>query len=198
MTNHFEIEGKFLRIDTRAGKGGKVFETLVIEVDGNYPQFVPFRLWGRTAGEAKNWRPGDALLVKGTLGGRQWEGRVFADNSANSVEVVARASEPAGATPAREAEDPGSIPFWPWLWGKGEHRREGGGSRAILPSPSPVCTGSVRALYAVCIPRAAGGERPPLGLKSREIPEKTGRARWVPHQLFRIPYGFARQAHRSP
>ena len=109
--NHFEIEGKFFRIDTREAKG-KVFENLVIEVDGTYPQFVPFRLWGRTVNESKDWRPGDVLLVKGKLGGRQWEGRVYGDNSADSVTVISgQREEPQGNPPAGPPPGDDDLPF---------------------------------------------------------------------------------------
>lgn len=105
MINTFEIEGKFNRIDTRDGKGGKVFLTLVLDVEGNYPQIVPFRLWGRTVEEAKDWRPGDVLRIKGKLGGREWNGKVFGDNSADSVEVVSKGKQEASPPPADDGSD---------------------------------------------------------------------------------------------
>lgn len=114
--NRFEIEGKFNRIDTREAKG-KVFKTLVLDVEGTYPQVVPFRLWGRTNEESANWRPGDVLLVKGKLGGREWSGKVYGDNSADSVEVISQAELPlgkqdeVGAIPSKPADGSDSVPF---------------------------------------------------------------------------------------
>lgn len=108
-TNHFEIEGKFLRIDTREGKGGKVFETLVIEVDGKYQQFVPFRLWGHSANTAKTLHQGDVLRIKGKLGGREWQGKVYGENSADSIEVVGQRELPTGNPPAPGDDDSDTI-----------------------------------------------------------------------------------------
>jgi single-stranded DNA-binding protein len=89
--NTFEIEGKFNRIDVREAKG-REYKTLILDVeDGNRPQVVPIRLWGRTVDESREWRPGDVLLVKGKLGGRSWQDKVFGDNSADSVQVIEKA-----------------------------------------------------------------------------------------------------------
>jgi len=111
--NTFEIEGKFQRIDVREAKG-REYKTLILDVEGgNYPQVVPFRLWGRTNEESASWRPGDVLLVKGKLGGRSWNDKVYGENSADSVEVVSKAPAqtelPTGNAPV---DDDGSeTPF---------------------------------------------------------------------------------------
>ena len=120
--NTFEIEGKFNRIDVRESKG-REYKTLILDVEGGtYPQVVPLRLWGRTNEESASWRPGDVLLVKGKLGGRSWNDKVFGDNSADSVTVISgqreepKGNPPAGpqqvgAIPAKPADGSDSVPF---------------------------------------------------------------------------------------
>ena len=114
--NSFEIEGTFNRIDTREAKG-KIYKTLVLDVEGRMPQVVPFRLWGRTNEESASWGKGDVLLVKGTLGGRSWNDKVYGENSADSVEVISKGAAPAdgqgevGAIPDKPNNDKDSVPF---------------------------------------------------------------------------------------
>jgi single-stranded DNA-binding protein len=110
--NEFKIEGKFLRIDVRETKG-KEYKTLILDVeDGNRPQVVPIRLWGRTVDESREWRPGDVLLVKGKLGGRSWQDKVFGDNSAETVEVVGEAQrEPKEPDGNGAPENLSDLPF---------------------------------------------------------------------------------------
>jgi single-stranded DNA-binding protein len=111
--NEFKIEGKFLRIDVRETKG-KEYKTLILDVEGgSYPQVVPIRLWGRTVEESKQWRPGDVLLVKGKLGGRDWAGKVYGDNSADSVQVVGEAQRalPTTGNTASPPPEETDIPF---------------------------------------------------------------------------------------
>lgn len=119
----FQGTGKLARIDRFATKNGKTILTLIFEIGGQWPRTVPIKVFGRLAECASEWNPGDILEVTGTLGGRDWNGKVYGDISARTVEVVSQTklphgkpadeppSEPVGATPAREAEDPGSVPF---------------------------------------------------------------------------------------
>ncbi len=84
----FQGEGTLLRIDTFVSKAGKSILTLVFETKGQYPQLVPIKVFGRLAEQAASWKPGAILSVNGRLGGRDWNGKVYGDIVATSVEVV--------------------------------------------------------------------------------------------------------------
>lgn len=117
--NRFDLTGTLNRIERFEAKSGKTMLTLILDVDkgGKYPQLVPVKIFGRTADMAGDWHPGDVLEITGRLGGRDWNGRVFGDIVAESVEVMSGQQElptgkqSDGAVPKNEAEDPGSIPF---------------------------------------------------------------------------------------
>lgn len=84
----FQGKGTLKRIDTFVSKAGKSILTLVFETGGQYPQLIPIKVFGRLAEQASAWKPGMMLSVSGRLGGRDWNGKVFGDNVANSIEVV--------------------------------------------------------------------------------------------------------------
>ena len=84
----FQGQGTLLRIDTFVSRAGKNILTLIFEIKGQYPQFIPIKVFGRLAEQAASWKPGMVLAVKGRLGGRDWQGKVYGDMVANSVEVV--------------------------------------------------------------------------------------------------------------
>lgn len=107
--NIFTITAILKRIDSFVSKSGKTILTLVLETGGQYPNPVPIKCFGRLADEAGEWQPGDTLTVKGKLGGREWQGRVFGDNVADSVEVTAKGAGTSEAPPPAEADD--NIPF---------------------------------------------------------------------------------------
>ncbi len=88
----FEGEGTLLRIDTFVSKAGKSILTLIFETQGQYPQTIPIKVFGRLAEQASAWTPGTVLAVKGRLGGRDWQGKVYGDNVANTVDVVSAAA----------------------------------------------------------------------------------------------------------
>jgi single-stranded DNA-binding protein len=73
--------------------------TLIFETKGQYPQLIPIKVFGRLAEKAAGWTPGTVLAVNGRLGGRDWQGKVYGDIVANSVEVVGDSA----------AEDPGGF-----------------------------------------------------------------------------------------
>jgi len=95
----FQGQGTLLRVDTFVSRAGKPVVTLVFEIKGQYPQLIPIKVFGRLAEQAAKWKPGAVLAVNGRLGGRDWQGKVFGDMIANSVEVVG----------APEAEEPGGF-----------------------------------------------------------------------------------------
>ena len=115
----FQGQGTLLRVDTFVSKAGKPILTLIFETKGQYPQLIPIKVFGRLAEQAASWKPGMVLAVNGRLGGRDWQGKVYGDMVANSVEVVgAAAEEHAGSGNAsfdpREAPPPHSdddVPF---------------------------------------------------------------------------------------
>jgi len=84
----FQGQGTLQRIDTFTSKAGKPILTLVLETGGQYPQLVPIKVFGRLADQAAGWKPGAVLAIRGRLGGRDWNGKVYGDNVATSVEVV--------------------------------------------------------------------------------------------------------------
>ena len=107
----FQGQGTLLRVDTFVSKAGKPILTLIFETKGQYPQLIPIKVFGRLAEQASAWKPGAVLAVNGRLGGRDWQGKVYGDIVANSVEIVgaALADEPEG--PANDSFDPrGPVP----------------------------------------------------------------------------------------
>ena len=89
----FQGQGTLLRVDTFVSKAGKPILTLIFETKGQYPQLIPIKVFGRLAEQAAAWKPGAVLAVNGRLGGRDWQGKVYGDIIANSVEVVDAAVE---------------------------------------------------------------------------------------------------------
>lgn len=85
----FDGRGRLDRIDTYTTKAGKDIITLVLQVEGTFPQLVPIKFFGRMAEEARSCKVGDVLEVTGRLGGRDWNGKVYADIVGESIEVVA-------------------------------------------------------------------------------------------------------------
>jgi len=115
----FQGQGTLLRIDTFVSKAGKSILTLVFETKGQYPQLIPIKVFGRLAEQASAWKPGSVLSVNGRLGGRDWNGKVYGDIVAVSVEVVGSGAEDPGgfsnsSFDPREAPPPPSdedVPF---------------------------------------------------------------------------------------
>ena len=108
----FQGRGTLKRVDTFVSKAGKSILTLVFETQGQYPQLVPIKVFGRLAEQAASWKPGSILAVSGRLGGRDWNGKVYGDNVANSVEVVS-AGDDGDGPPDPNAPPPGDddVPF---------------------------------------------------------------------------------------
>lgn len=109
----FSGQGKLQRVDTFTTKAGKSILTLIIEVQGQYPQLVPVKVFGLLADRIDEWQPGDALQFTGRIGGRDWNGKVFGEIVANTVEMVS-SGQRTGGTKAREEPPPPSdddVPF---------------------------------------------------------------------------------------
>jgi single-stranded DNA-binding protein len=110
----FQGQGTLKRIDTFVSKAGKSILTLVFETQGQYPQMVPIKVFGRLAEQAASWKPGSILAVSGRLGGRDWNGKVYGDNVANSIEVISASDErDMGGPPDNDAPPPSDddVPF---------------------------------------------------------------------------------------
>jgi single-stranded DNA-binding protein len=108
----FQGQGTLQRIDTFTSKAGKTILTLVFETQGQYPQLVPIKVFGRLAEQAASWKPGTVLSVSGRLGGRDWQGKVYGDNVANTIEVVSEgAKDGGGPTDDESVHSTDDIPF---------------------------------------------------------------------------------------
>ena len=86
--NTFTIRGTYERTDTFVTKNGKEIVTLVLGTDGQYPQLVPIKCFGRMSDTAKKCGKGDMVEVTGRLGGREWNGKVFGEAVAETIEIV--------------------------------------------------------------------------------------------------------------
>lgn len=106
----FSGQGKLQRIDTFVSKAGKNILTLIIEVSGQYPQLVPVKVFGRLADRADEWQDGDTLTFTGRLGGREWNGKVFGEIVANTVDVVSSGAKQSGGRQAQHREERASEP----------------------------------------------------------------------------------------
>jgi hypothetical protein len=105
-TNKFEIRGTFERTETFTTKAGKEIITLILGTDGQYPQLVPIKCFGRMVDSAKECAKGDMVEVTGRLGGRDWNGKVYGEAVAETIEVVGGKQGAAKRTATPE-EDPG-------------------------------------------------------------------------------------------
>lgn len=107
----FQGQGTLARVDKFVSKGGKTILTLVFTTDGNYPQTIPIKVFGRLAEQASEWKPGMVLAVSGRLGGRDWNGKVYGDNVANTVEVVGGNGQDTKQPELPAAEEDLGLPF---------------------------------------------------------------------------------------
>jgi hypothetical protein len=113
--NRFDLEGTLNRIEKFETKAGKTMLTLIVDVDkqSKYPKIVPVKIFGRTADAAGELRSGDILSITGRLGGRDWNGRVFGDIVAESIEVIAagKGDAPKGNDELPPDDDGSNVPF---------------------------------------------------------------------------------------
>lgn len=110
----FHGQGTLKRIDTFVSKAGKSILTLIFEIQGQYPQLIPIKVFGRLAEQAADWKEGTVLSVTGRLGGRDWNGKVYGDSIATSIEIVSGAGDkdegmPSGHEPPPPSDD--DVPF---------------------------------------------------------------------------------------
>jgi single-stranded DNA-binding protein len=116
----FSGSGRLDRIDTFTTKNGKDIITLVLQVEGAYPQLVPIKAFGRLAEMAASLTVGDVIEVTGHLGGRDYNGRVYGDIVAESIDVVSSGAKQSSGKPAQHRderapdphpEDSDDVPF---------------------------------------------------------------------------------------
>jgi len=106
----FTGRGRFVRADRFTAKSGKDIVTLILEVDGKYPQVVPIKVFGRLAEMAGSFKAGELVEVTGRLGGRDWNGKVYGDNVAETVEA-AQAPPNGGIEPPPSPPSDDDLPF---------------------------------------------------------------------------------------
>ncbi len=110
----FQGQGTLKRIDTFVSKAGKSILTLIFEIQGQYPQLIPIKVFGRLAEQATDWKPGMVLSVSGRLGGRDWNGKVYGDSVATNIEIIDDAGEKGEEAPSGHDAPPPSdddVPF---------------------------------------------------------------------------------------
>jgi len=106
----FTGRGRFVRADKFVTKAGKDIITIILEVDGKYPQVVPVKVFGRLAETASSFKAGEIVEVTGRLGGRDWNGKVYGDIVAETVEAM-QVPTNGGIEPPAPADDSSEIPF---------------------------------------------------------------------------------------
>jgi single-stranded DNA-binding protein len=106
----FHGQGTLSRVDTFVSKAGKSIVTLIFETKGQYPQLIPIKVFGRLAEQAAEWKPGMVLAVNGRLGGRDWNGKVYGDMIANSIETVDTGADEERGGFANSSSDPREAP----------------------------------------------------------------------------------------
>jgi hypothetical protein len=110
--NKFTLTAKLDRIDTFNAKSGKVYRTLILVTEGQYPQTIPIKLLGRCADSTPDYPAGTVLRIEGRLGGRDVNGRCYGDNVADTIEVVGEVAQAKGAVPSGAAPGADSdVPF---------------------------------------------------------------------------------------
>lgn len=105
----FEGAGIVDRVDSFTSKAGKEIITLVLKTEGQYPQLCPIKCFGRMVDTAKELKPGMLVAVSGRVGGRDWNGKVYGDNVAETIEVVGGGEKdeaPQVPPPGAEEEPP--------------------------------------------------------------------------------------------
>lgn len=81
----------------------------VIQLDGQYPQYVKFQLTQDRCGAIDPFNEGDKMKVYFDLRGREWNGKYFTNLNAWKLEKVAVNAPP--AAPADDGSLPSAEPF---------------------------------------------------------------------------------------
>jgi hypothetical protein len=107
--NKFEVVGEIASFEVFVTKGGKEIVTMVLEVPGKWPQYVPVKLFGGLASKWQGEGKGHIVKVAGKLGGREWKGKYFGENVAMNVTMVKPKSTLKDQEPPVGGDD--DIPF---------------------------------------------------------------------------------------
>ena len=109
-----QVQGTIKRIgELQTFPSGFTKRELVIEVSGDYPQFIPIEFLKDKADELNNYTEGQSVTVSINLGGREWvnpnnETKYFVSVTGWRIELDAEAAQV--APPARNNE-PNDLPF---------------------------------------------------------------------------------------
>lgn len=108
--SYFTLKGRISNIERKATKAGKTFTVARVEFDAisKFPKTVEVKLFGKA--ERSDFEVGDLVEITGTLGGREWNGRVFNDIVANQIAVYIRSHE-SKKIKADTEEEPDGVPF---------------------------------------------------------------------------------------
>lgn len=93
----FEGQGAIKLVEKFVSKEGKRWLKIVVETDGKWPQAIPVVVFGQMA--THEFSVGEMVLVRGTIGGKQWNGKYFADVKANFIQSIGAATNPPEAKP---------------------------------------------------------------------------------------------------
>jgi hypothetical protein len=107
----FQGRGKLERVDTFVSKAGKSILILIFKTEGQYPQLIPIKVFGRLAELAESLKQNSILDVTGRLGGRDWNGKVYGDIVAESIEVVGCQVEIKDEERTKNLSSDDDIPF---------------------------------------------------------------------------------------
>ena len=109
----FQGSGVLARIDTIETKN-KPITVLILDTDperrSRYPQLVPIKVFGELAEEAQDWAQGTVLKIWGKLSGREWNGKVYSDITADKIEVVIKGVQKASSLASLPSTDD-DVPF---------------------------------------------------------------------------------------
>jgi hypothetical protein len=87
--NDFHLEGKLLvKGETTQVSATFTKRELVLEVPGQYTQYVKFELKQAKCAELDKYNVGDQLKVHFNIDGREWQGKYFTNLSAWRIESV--------------------------------------------------------------------------------------------------------------
>jgi hypothetical protein len=106
--SEFTLKGRVKSVESKATQAGKTFKVVRVEFDvlTKFPSVCDIKLFGNAAGE--DIKSGDFVEVKGKLGGRLWNDKVYNDLVAFNVQVVANHAETRFETQKNEGDE---VPF---------------------------------------------------------------------------------------
>ena len=109
-----EFEGVLASVEKKTSAKGTAFANMVVDRSYDYKGETKHEPIPLTAfGDAAKTDAGDGDVVKVTarVGGREYNGKFYAQLTATKIEAVQRAAHPAPEQAAEAAEDSGSMPF---------------------------------------------------------------------------------------